>query len=494
MKDYLNRYIDYIEGDLSSSKERAFFFYGPIRFRFLDTIFYDCLKDYNSYSLVMLIEDSNICKHLTFTDEAINSTSHMNFLNISDIYYPFKFSNQTNITHILNSPLGQVTTSGIVIDLYVDQEQDYNSKINQLKFLASYQDYDLLENYVGMELSYTLYDPNLDVFINNLLFTQRDIDYKPMITFADAIPFTTNIYEGSAGKSLESVDIIRIILIFILLIAPPFRMIQKYIKSEKKGCWHLMKLVVVVLCQLKNIILLFALGFILSAFISFSTKKIDTLNYYTANYFIDLYDFASIQKEKRALDILSMYLVGIYCLKFLQYIEGIHILYISFKKAAFEYFALLATICVLFIGLSILTNFVFGSYIYEYKNFIDSLTMNIRIFIFIENTSVTNKFLEYYKVFSIFVLIIFIFLIKYYLLNLFYPILMEYYRNEIDQHVLSKIYIKSEGEDPEMKFKESKINIFKFLEIEWILCPYRERKKKKSDQMVKDPPPEIKQV
>ena len=191
--------------------------------------------------------------------------------------------------------------------------------------------------------------------------------------------------------------------------------------------------------------------------LDFFSSNVDTVGYYQGSYFIDLYAFATLQKNSRVLDLLSFYLVCLYALKYLQYIEKLQILFIALKKSAFEYFSLFVTIGILFIGLSILTNFVYGTYIYEYKDFANSVIMNIKIFIFIENTSVTEQFLNYYRMFSIVVLIFFIFLIRYFLLNLFYPIFIEYYRIEIDKYTISKINNKQEGAvEEEYSFKESK--------------------------------------
>jgi hypothetical protein len=308
----------------------------------------------------------------------------------------------------------------------------------------------------GIELQYTLYDPNLDIFITNLFLVQRDINGIPTFTIADAIPFNINMYETAKERDLKKIDLVRIIFLFIIISSIVLRIYQKYKNNEKKGCTVISRIIFTVILQMKNVLILFAAGFLIGAYINFSSGlSLDSLAYYKNPYFYDFYQFASNQKEARNLEILSMYLLCLYSLKYLQLIESIQILFIAFKKASFEYFSLLVTIAVLFCGLSILTNFVFGSYIYEYKNFVDSVTMNIKIFIFIENTSVTTLFLNYFRVFSIIVLIIFIFLIRYFLLNLFYPIFIEYYRLEVDKYNLSKIHMKLEGEEADLTFTES---------------------------------------
>lgn len=198
-----------------------------------------------------------------------------------------------------------------------------------------------------------------------------------------------------------------------------------------------------------------------TAYINYSTQSIDTFSYYSAQYFVDLYGLAGDQKESRGLELLSTYLICLYSLKYFQFIESIQPIFEVLKKSSFEYLSLLVTICVVFLGLSILTNFVFGSYIYEYKTFAESVLMNIKIFIFIENTAVTAEFLKFYRVFSIIILIIFIFLIRYFFLNLFYPIFIEYYRIEIDKQKMASVLKKSEADQAQegYTFSESKHKI-----------------------------------
>lgn len=221
----------------------------------------------------------------------------------------------------------------------------------------------------------------------------------------------------------------------------------------------------IVILQIKNILVIISLAFLIIAYINFSSG-LDTQERAISPYYYDYYQFAKDQRSTIRLDILSFFLISLYLLKYLQLIKSIQLIFIAFKKSAFEYFALTVTISVLFIGLSILTSFVFGSYIYEYKNFADSITTNIKIFIFIENTSITNEFLKYYRVFSIIVLIVFIFLIRYFLLNLYYPIFIEYYRIEHDKLYLSKKHSINTGDSIELSSKQSKTDfIFRVYDV-----------------------------
>jgi hypothetical protein len=449
----------YTDVNNTAVREIGIMFYGPIRYRFLKMNTYDCLSDVSNYTAIQ--------QFLSITGTKCFFTSHVNItydksgIQSPGLNHNYNFSSSLNITHETITPIGTLDSTGTVVDMRIEDLDDYDKKMSDLRYMVNSESSEKLlnESVQAIELNFNIYDPTLDVFVSNLFLVQRDVNQLPTFTIADSIPFITNVYEKQAEKSLQGADVIRIILLFFLLTTIPIRMIQKYYLSEKKGCMVFFKIAITVTLQMKNLLLVFSVGFLLSAYSNFSGKYINTESFYNQRYFFDFYDFAYLQKEARSLDQLSMYLVTIYSFKYLQFFSSVQILFIAFKKTAFEYFSLLATICVLFMGLSILTNFVFGSYIYEYKNFIDSVTMNIKIFIFIENTSITGLFLSYYRVFSIIVLIIFIFLIRFFLLNLFYPIFIEYYRVEVDKVNLSKSLNKNEGDkgdEEEMTIKDSK--------------------------------------
>jgi hypothetical protein len=457
MYDVMKYYIGYIDTSKSfntMSENTDFLFYGPSRIRILQMKSADCFKNFVDSKVFQAFTNiSNmLCYNSNHDSLSWNTTSILN--------YDFIAPTFSNISHTVNSPIGSLDTAGIIIDINYRDSNDVKKKLTDLNYLADPNNNLLGNNIQAIEFMFNLYDPKLDVFMSNVLLFQRDINYIPILTLADTVPFVTNVYETTSGLLIMNVDLLRGGLCALLLLTIPIRIYQKYSASGKKGCSVLTRMTLVVLLQMKNIIILLAGIFMASAFLNFLNSKIDSVTYFTSGYFTDLYQFANTQKEARALDQLSLYLISLYALKYLQYLESVQVLFIAFKKSAFEYTALILTITVIFIGLSILTNFVFGSYIYEYKNFLDSITMNLKIFILIENTSVTSQFLAFYRIFSIIVLIIFIFLIRYFLLNLFYPIFIEYYRIEIDKFTVSKNLNKNEGNEEELNFTESNLKIY----------------------------------
>lgn len=308
---------------------------------------------------------------------------------------------------------------------------------------------------------------------------------SPILTVADSIPFISNVYETSNGTSLKTFDFIRIICAALMLLTIIIRIKEKYDEKKKKLAKKkkkissatdinnvksenisLFKIILFNLLTVKNLIILIGFFFYLIAFLYYYSETVDTkVVFSNTKQFYDIYSYAQKQRYCRTIELLSLYLFGIYSLKYLQFIPNIQILLNAFKKASFEYFSILAIITLMFIGLSILTYCTYGSYLFEYKNFFDSLIMNLKIFIFVENTSITTEFIKYYRLFSIIVLILFVFIIKYYALNLFLPILVEYFRSEYASINLKDI-MEDEKEESQgqrsLTFKESNFILSKF--------------------------------
>ena len=302
---------------------------------------------------------------------------------------------------------------------------------------------------------------------------------SPMISMIDSIPFISNVYETETGKTLKILDLIRIICSTLMIFSIGIRIIEKYreksriinIKTKRNfeikeiDKIYFSRLILNTLFNPKNFVLL--IGFLLNlyGYLNFCYYFIDSNEYFNKSYFIDLYQFALVQKTARNSDILSFFLYGLYSIKYLQYIQRIQILLRAYKKAAFDYVFILASIIYIFVGLSILTFFIYGSTIPSYKSFTESFIMNIKIFIFEENSSTTLILYQSKPFFSILVLIFFIFFIKHFLLNLFVPVIIENYRNEYDryenflinQNKKVEIYDDDEEEKPkEITLKDSK--------------------------------------
>ena len=192
------------------------------------------------------------------------------------------------------------------------------------------------------------------------------------------------------------------------------------------------------------------------AYNNYTVQYYSSQTIYDSKQYNDMYTFAQNQKTARNAELLSLFFICIYSLKFIQLIESVNVIFIAFKKAYFEYFILTTITVVVFLGLSFLTNFVYGEYIFEYRDFLNSIITNIRIFILSESTDVTQRFLNTFRSFSIAIMIIFIFLLRYFILNLYYPIFIEYFRIE-NENYLASLKKGQENEEDILSFKDSKI-------------------------------------
>jgi hypothetical protein len=215
---------------------------------------------------------------------------------------------------------------------------------------------------------------------------------------------------------------------------------------------------IVVIFQIKNIILIVALSFFLVAYVFYKNSP-TTQEMIDAPYY-DYYSYAIKLRTTYKFDLLSFFLVSIYALKYFQLFSSLSYLFKGFKKSTFDYLMLFFTTSVNFLGMSLLTTFVFGSFIFEYRNFERSIVTNIKIFIFVDDSEITKDWYNYYRIFTIVVIIIFTLIIRYILLNMFNPIFIEYERIEIEKIMYSrKINMKSNSSNSNFPWKESKLYI-----------------------------------
>ncbi len=214
-----------------------------------------------------------------------------------------------------------------------------------------------------------------------------------------------------------------------------------------------------------------ACGFYIYSFKNYKFDFYSTQEVYDSQIYRDMYTFALNQKMARNLELISLFFFCLYSLKFFQLFDTVNIFFIAFKKANYEYLLLSTIIVFIFLGLSFLTNFVYGEYIYEYRDFLSSVIMNIKIFILNESTDVTESFLTSFRSFSVTIMIIFIFLLRYFLLNLYCPVYSEYLRIEYDLYLASQ---KAVGENEEIPY-----TIFE--KIFYLFIPCLAKKKEKTE-------------
>ena len=210
---------------------------------------------------------------------------------------------------------------------------------------------------------------------------------------------------------------------------------------------------IITFLQIKNILLFLALIFYIIALLNFTdSSSNDSRSHVLSTQYSDYYNFAMSQKNALNLEILSLFFMALYSLKYFQIFKLANLMFIAFKKSAKEYVILCFIIIICFIGLTLFTYYIFGQHISEYQNFLDSIFMNFKIFLLSENLEIATKFMKFNKSMSVMIFFIFILAFRYFLFYLFYPILIEHYRMESENFVTN-----ADDDEAEMSMEESNI-------------------------------------
>ena len=397
--------------------------FGPIQYRF----FYTKERQKNNKSPVFELFRDNKTKlyYMDYTGDHKDTS-----ISLGD--YTYKNEKETNIEHIYNTHYGKIDKSGIQVITTFKEINDNDSNILGKLFPETEAETEKNNSIQGFELLYNIYEPNLDIFVANAFLIQRSIIGYFHVTVADTIPFITNVYENKTV--LFAFDIIRLILTIIMLLTIPLYIYLKYKSIPIKSAQKLITIIITTLFQMKNILLIISTSFLIQAFVYFNSKQFDTqkLGDETKE-FVDLYAYADNQRKARYFDQIAFYLFFIYALKYLQYFSSVNMFLKSFKKSAFEFTVICVIILLFILGMSISTHYVYGSYIKEYSTFYYSVISNIKILLFVEDTMLITRLNEYFKEFSICLLIFYILFVRFLFLNLFHPVMIEYLRIETDR-------------------------------------------------------------
>jgi hypothetical protein len=207
--------------------------------------------------------------------------------------------------------------------------------------------------------------------------------------------------------------------------------------------------------QIKCILLICALGLYVDSFLNlYNSTSHDTQAFYNSSTYFDFYTFAKKQKNSLNNECISLYFIMIYSLKYIQILSQSNLIFHSLHKVVKEYFFLLVMITVCFTGFSLCTYYIFSQYIYEYQYFLNSLHINFKIFIFGENNEISSELLMKSRSASVVFYFSILLLIRYFLLGLFYPILIERYIID-SQNLISSGENQGE-EEQEFNFINSK--------------------------------------
>jgi hypothetical protein len=116
--NFFLKLIDHID----KNDQHTYLFCGLIQFRFFKTAQYDCISEYKNftlYKLKKLLNNGNdlLCSSFNHYDTTRKIEGFVS--NNKNFTYNYTFIDEdvSNITHVLNTPLGYFDRSGIIINL-----------------------------------------------------------------------------------------------------------------------------------------------------------------------------------------------------------------------------------------------------------------------------------------------------------------------------------------------------------------------------------------
>ena len=229
LKDYnmyeylklLHQFDNVLNEDLNNSSLK---FFGITQYRFFKTNEKNCTdkSEENDLIKIYLRMTKLKCYYNGFNGKNKNKSD------IKNEEIKIEYQDKLNISHTYNTFNGYFDKTGFVI-----RYNPYNKTkayeilekiINSNKYHNSNNPNDennqkaLLEgNIQGIELTFNLYEPNLNIFSAVSIFVQKSISGYPTISYFDVIPFLTNVYENQ--KYVKVLDILRMIIVLILMLS-----------------------------------------------------------------------------------------------------------------------------------------------------------------------------------------------------------------------------------------------------------------------------------
>ena len=440
MYDYLKllndfQYKIYQENINKSENINIYFkYFGVVQYRFFKTLEKECIKDSemkNSDLYKLYFDVTNLtCYYPGFKGKQKNKT---------DISDSIVYENNLKIKHNYKTYFGFFDKTGFVLKYNPYDNENYTKANDSIyKIINSNPSNEdktepplLEDNIQGIELTFNLYEPNLDIFTAASIFIQKGVTGNPILSSFEVIPFLSNVYENK--KNIKALDIIRIILHIILLLIIVAKIHQKFKDKKNKNILSQIIIVVNVIFQIKNLCLIFSFCFLTKAYSIFAQYNLNSKKYNDNPYFIDFLDYAKKQNEGRYYDQLALFMIGMYLLKYSQLFPIIFTILVCFKKTIIEFLLLVFSIFCLILGMTTTTYFVYGSYIKEYSTFVKAFVTNLKIICFIEDTNTLIQLNEYFHSFTIILIVFYILILRFFFFTLFYPIFTEYLRCEIDQ-------------------------------------------------------------
>lgn len=128
---------------------------------------YKCIDEYNQLEVFKSLNSENeiICMY----DEHIPGNIYED-----KGVYTYKYTKDTNIKRLLSTKLGYYDNTGVLIEIDLNQPNDYNSKIRDIKVIEESGKERNSEKYINqhikaIEFTFTTYNPSLNLFVTNLM-------------------------------------------------------------------------------------------------------------------------------------------------------------------------------------------------------------------------------------------------------------------------------------------------------------------------------------
>ncbi len=304
-------------------------FFGITQYRFFKTKEKDCFGAKENDLIKTFLNITNLkCYYSGFNKKGKDKTD------ISNEEISIKYEEKIDIIHTYKTFYGNFDKTGFIIRYNPNDKENASKAYEILEKIINSNQYQekagaLLEgNIQGIELTFNLYEPFLNVFTANVILIQKSINGYPTISYYDIIPFISNIYENK--KILKIVDIVRIIILIILFSNIVIKIFQKIKKKEAKKISNIILIIYNVLFRMKNLLLIFAFSFLVYSVSIFNKYKVDYQKYYNSPYFIDFYNYANLQKKGRYFELISLFLISLYSFKYFEFFSVITIIMICF--------------------------------------------------------------------------------------------------------------------------------------------------------------------
>lgn len=375
----------------------------------------------------------------------------------------FSFSEQTHITHDIHNVFGDIDHSGTVITYWSDDLSNRVHLNNELLSSSSV----LFEEISSFEIVFVI-KVQTNIFLANQIVVQRDISNMPRISIMNIFPF-----KGNMHKMLIYCNFIEFILYCVIIILTALSVYARYKDVNLPGCKTLIKEIYNSVFSIANIFMLFsAILFFISFIVSYSVnRKIQSYidNVSNSNREIN-FDYVT-QSQRFSYcyyyELLSLYFLFLYSIRFLVLFDAFHSLLVTIKKIAYEFVVLSIAISFLFFSLSLFSYLIFAPHLKDYDSYWSSLLTNVQIFIFNEKTEIVHEMLKSHRLISIVFISIFVLIIRNVIMSQFIPIFIEYDRIEKENYL-------------RMKKRGKQLGICKKMLL-WV-CPWCSRPKKKKEE------------